>query len=252
MEEGCFLLDALESRVHFERLCDCLADFVIDLVTPETASKEEAEETEVGKESSSSQRPHSKVRVKQGRPLQEWKVWFVFVGRCFLLDALESRVHFEHLNDCHSGFGSDVESDVVGPETASKRKQRKRGWERKKQQSACAFQRADQGKVVRYRNARCGLFCKGRCFLPDALESRVHFERLGDCLSAFVAKVVPFETARKGKQREKRLGREEAKVSVRIPKERIKQGRPLQECKVWFVCGGKVFLTGWFGGSCSL
>ena len=47
----------------------------------------------------------------------------------------------------------------------------------------------------------------------------------------------------KKKQREKRFGRDEAKVSVRIPKSGSKQGRPLQECEVWFVCGGRVFLT---------
>ena len=40
-------------------------------------------------------------------------------------------------------------------------------------------------------------------------------------------------------QRGKRLGREEANVSVRIPKSGSKQGRLLQECKAWFVCGGR-------------
>ena len=76
-------------------------------------------------------------------------------------------------------------------------------------------------------------------FLLDSLESRVHFERLCDCLSGFGIEVVVTETASKGEGERKEVGKEEAKVSVRIPKERVKQGRPLQECKVWFVRGGR-------------
>ena len=71
------------------------------------------------------------------------------------------------------------------------------------------------------------MFVEEGCFLPDALESRVHFERLGDCLAGFgIDDVVP-ETASKAEAEEKWGGKEEAKVSVRISKERIKQGRPL-------------------------
>ena len=54
-----FLPDALESRVHFERLCKCLSGFGIELVAVETAGKEEAEGKEVGKGRSKSQRLHS-------------------------------------------------------------------------------------------------------------------------------------------------------------------------------------------------
>ena len=61
-----FLLDALESRVHFECLCECLSGFGIDVVFSETASKKEAEETEVGKGRSKRQRVHSK-RAEQAR-----------------------------------------------------------------------------------------------------------------------------------------------------------------------------------------
>ena len=66
VEEGCFLRDALESRVHFERLCDCLSAFGIEVVLVETASKEEAEGKKVGKGRSKSQRAHSK-RAGQGK-----------------------------------------------------------------------------------------------------------------------------------------------------------------------------------------
>ena len=66
VEDGCFLLDALESRVHFERLCDCLSAFGSEFVAEETASKEEAERKEVGKGRSNSQRAHSK-RADQAR-----------------------------------------------------------------------------------------------------------------------------------------------------------------------------------------
>ena len=117
VEEGCFLLDALESRVHFEHLSECLSTFGSDFVSVETASKEEAEGKEVGKGEANVSGHILKERIKQGRPRQECKVWFVFVEeRCFLLDALESRVHFEHLSECLSGFGSEV----VVRETASK------------------------------------------------------------------------------------------------------------------------------------
>ena len=61
----------------------------------------------------------------------------------------------------------------------------------------------------------------------------------------FTVKVVAPETASKGTQGEKRLGKEDAKVSVRIPKERIKQGRPLQECNVWFLCRKVSYLIRW-------
>ena len=48
----------------------------------------------------------------------------------------------------------------------------------------------------------------------------------------FTVAVVVTETASKGEAEGKEVGKEEAKVSVRIPKERITQGRPFQECKV--------------------
>ena len=60
-----FLLDALESRVHFERLSDCLPGFGTEFVKIKTARKEEAERKEVGNERSKSQRiAHSKEQTK--------------------------------------------------------------------------------------------------------------------------------------------------------------------------------------------
>ena len=182
VEEGCFLLDALESRVHFERLGDCLAAFGIDVVAPETASKEEAEEKEIGKGRSKSQRAHSK-RAGQARSSASGMQGVVCLWRkrCFLLDALESRVHFERLCDCYSAFGSDC----VGSETSSKEEAERKRLGREEAKVSVRIPKSGSSKVVRCRTARCGLFVEEEVFLLDALESRVHFERPRECLSAF-------------------------------------------------------------------
>ena len=128
----CFLRDVLESRVHFEHLGDGLDALGSELIAVETA-KNNRKGRKAGKKSCWERRGKSqRVRkratelIKRGS-LQECN-GILFCGEmvCFLLDALESRVHFEHLGDCLAGFGSDV----VVPETKTNKGKRKQGKKR--------------------------------------------------------------------------------------------------------------------------
>ena len=165
-----------------------------------------------------------KERITQGRPLQECKVWFVFVEEeCFLLDALESRVHFERLSECHSAF----DSKLIGVETASKEEAGAiKGWERKKQKSACAFQKSGSRKVVRFRNARCGLFL-WRKSVSYSMLWRVVFT-LSASASAFPPlKPMSFAPRLQARGSRGKEGGEGSKSACAFQKKRVKQGRPL-------------------------
>ena len=60
------------------------------------------------------------------------------------------------------------------------------------------------------------------CFLHDALEGRVHFERLGDCLAAIGSEVVLPETAKKTEKERKVRGRKEGSERERKKSARAK------------------------------
>ena len=176
-EMVCFLLDALESRVHFEHLGDGLAALGSELVAPETTKtkqkrkKESKDKKRMGKERGKSQRVRkcAKERIKRGS-LQECK-GILFYGEmvCFLPDGLESRVHFEHLSECLAAIGSDL----VVPETAKKKnrkgKQGKKTGKEMKKVSACENVPRSGSSVVRFRNVKgCSFLGNGvfltRCF----------------------------------------------------------------------------------------
>ena len=111
-------------------------------------------------------------------------------------------------------------------------------------------ERIKQGRLLQ--ECKVWFVCGGRVFLLDALERRVHFERLSDCLPTFGSKFGVSETARKEKVEEQEVGMGRSKSQRAHSKKRIKQGRPLQECKVWFVFVEECVLTRCFGESCSL
>ena len=192
-------------------------------VGSETESKGEAEGKEVGKGRSKSQRAHSKEWHQANCPLQECKVWFDCGGKwCFLLDALESRVHFEHLSECLSAFGTEFVA--VASDSASKEEAEGKEVGKEEATVSVRIPKSGSSKVVRFRNARCGLFVEEGCFLPDDLESRVHFERLYDCLSAFGTESSALETARKEEAEVKEVGKGRS-TSQRAHSKRAGQGK---------------------------
>ena len=165
----------------------------------------------------------------------------------FLRDALESRVHFERLCDCHSAFGSKV------TETASKEEGEGKDGEKKEAKVSVRIPKRGSSKVVRFRNARCCLFCGEGCsylmlwrvvFTLSA--SAIAFPPSGPSL-------VSMRLQAKRKQRGEEVGKGRSKSQRAHSEERIKQGRPLQKCKgVVCLCRKKVLLTRCFGASCSL
>ena len=62
--------------------------------------------------------------------------------------------------------------------------------EEKEKVSACENVPRSGSSVVRFRNVKGFFFGEMVCFLHDALESRVHFERLGDGLAALGSEIV--------------------------------------------------------------
>ena len=57
--------------------------------------------------------------------------------------------------------------------------------------------------MVRFRNVKGFFFWEMVCFLLDALESRVHFDCLGDGFAALGTELVAVESAKKQKRKGK-------------------------------------------------
>ena len=119
----------------------------------ETASKR-TEGKEVEKERQTS--AYAFQIVDQGRPLQECKV-VCFWGKVFLLEFLESPVHFEHLSDCHSV----LVPEVIAFETASEESRGERGGSgRSKRQRAHSKERLRCQKEERISVSKTYLFLR--------------------------------------------------------------------------------------------
>ena len=128
----------------------------------------------------------------------------------------------------------------------AKRKQRGKRLGREEAKVSVRIPRSGSRMVVRFRNARCG-FCGGRC--SYLMLWRVVFTLSISAIAsiALLASVRPSMApisllARlQAKRTQRKIGWEGKSKSQRAhSKERIKQGgRPLQECTVRFVCGGR-------------